>query len=421
MTRTEFGAFLWMSAAAVPAQFSDLAASGTELTLPPTRATAAPSQAIATSCSFTIACSGHATGTFAPNPATDCVASGTVGGQDYVSQVDSYSFQGTAGQGIMAVLRTTELSQAILFLLRASDNSVVKVHYRRSGTGAVPLGMVLPETTTYLLQVASFSTPTTSEHYTLDFACETGGQPDLSFHYFPDGWSGPVVVSNVQGSYVDTLSPSTSDTLYLDIAESNMGTAPVSSSYSTDVELDGRMLGTLNNDNLLPGWDVYWSDLPIGSGLAPGPHTLTLRMDTGGSVAETNEDDNTYTKTFTVAGAGQQACTEDSFTLCLDNARYRVRTTWSKTDGSSGQGHAIALTADTGYFWFFNSSNVEAIVKVLEGCGINGHRWVFAGGLTNVLVNLSVTDTVTGTTQTYTNPQGTAFQPIQDTSAFPCN
>jgi hypothetical protein len=31
---------------------------------------------------------------------------------------------------------------------------------------------------------------------------------------------------------------------------------------------------------------------------------------------------------------------------------------------------------------------------------------------------LTVTDTQTGTIETYTNPQGTPFEPIQDTNAF---
>ena len=58
------------------------------------------------------------------------------------------------------------------------------------------------------------------------------------------------------------------------------------------------------------------------------------------------------------------------------------------------------------------------IVKVLDGCDINGSRWVFAGGLTNVNVTLTVTDTQTGRVQTYINPQNTPYQPIQDTSTF---
>ena len=60
------------------------------------------------------------------------------------------------------------------------------------------------------------------------------------------------------------------------------------------------------------------------------------------------------------------------------------------------------------------------MVKVLEACGVNGYRWVFASGLTNVQVGLTVTDVVTGVTNTYNNPQSTAFKAVQDTKAFAC-
>ncbi len=78
----------------------------------------------------------------------------------------------------------------------------------------------------------------------------------------------------------------------------------------------------------------------------------------------------------------------------------------------------MQLTSDTGYLWFFGSANVEAVVKVLNGCGLGGHYWLFAGGLTNVNVVITVTDTQTGIQKMYVNPPKTKFQPIQDTSAF---
>ena len=122
---------------------------------------------------------------------------------------------------------------------------------------------------------------------------------------------------------------------------------------------------------------------------------------------------------FSDAPAGfSSVCTANATTLCLSNGRFKVQTHWATSDGQSGSGQAISLTGDTGYFWFFSSSNVEMIVKVLDACGINGSKWVFAGGLTNVNVVLTVTDTQTGSVRTYTNPQNTAFLPIQDTSAF---
>jgi len=83
-------------------------------------------------------------------------------------------------------------------------------------------------------------------------------------------------------------------------------------------------------------------------------------------------------------------------------------------------GQAKPLTADTGTFWFFSAANLEVVVKVLDGCGAGNHFWVFAGGLTNVHVVLTVTDTANGAVRIYQNPQGTPFAPLQDTSAFTC-
>ncbi|HEY6066369.1 MAG TPA: hypothetical protein VIY96_09450, partial [Thermoanaerobaculia bacterium] len=113
-------------------------------------------------------------------------------------------------------------------------------------------------------------------------------------------------------------------------------------------------------------------------------------------------------------------CVADSTTLCLNGGRFQVRTRWTTSAGQSGAGQAVAVTSDTGYFWFFSSNNVEMVVKAVTGCSFNSRYWVFAGGLTDVNVVMTVTDTQTGEVRTYTNPQGTPFQPIQDTSAFLC-
>ncbi len=107
-----------------------------------------------------------------------------------------------------------------------------------------------------------------------------------------------------------------------------------------------------------------------------------------------------------------------STTLRLHGGRFEVDVSWSAPGGLSGLGTPIRQGADTGDFWFFGPSNVEMVVKVLDGCGVNGHYWVFAGGLTNVHVAITVTDTQTAQVRTYSNPQGQVFQPIQDTSAF---
>ncbi len=120
----------------------------------------------------------------------------------------------------------------------------------------------------------------------------------------------------------------------------------------------------------------------------------------------------------TAAALTAGSCRPDASTLCLGNGRFRVTAAWRKPDGSTGAGAAVPITNDTGYFWFFDATNIEVVAKVLDGCGVNGHHWVFSGGLTNVEVTLTVTDTRTDTVKTYANPLGAPFEPIQDTSAF---
>lgn len=117
-----------------------------------------------------------------------------------------------------------------------------------------------------------------------------------------------------------------------------------------------------------------------------------------------------------VSGSGP--CVPTGENLCLRDNRFKLTAHWVRPNGQEGEGTAVQLTSDTGYFWFFNAANVEMVVKVLRGCNNNNRYWVFAGGLTNVAVELRVEDTLTSEVQVYTNPISTPFQPIQDTSAF---
>ena len=83
----------------------------------------------------------------------------------------------------------------------------------------------------------------------------------------------------------------------------------------------------------------------------------------------------------------------------------------------SGHGTAVPVTADTGYFWFFSDTNVELMVKVLDGRGVNGKFWVLYGALSNVQYTITIEDTLTGTVKRYNNASGTLAS-VADTSAF---
>lgn len=114
------------------------------------------------------------------------------------------------------------------------------------------------------------------------------------------------------------------------------------------------------------------------------------------------------------------ACIPDDQTLCLQNGRFEVTATWEDFDGNIGPGRANQVSGDTGELWFFEPNNGEILVKVLNGCVVEGFDsfWVFAAGLTNVGVTLTVTDTETSEQRVYENETGTPFQPILDTQAF---
>jgi len=111
-------------------------------------------------------------------------------------------------------------------------------------------------------------------------------------------------------------------------------------------------------------------------------------------------------------------CEQDAYTLCLAGGRFAVRAFWRNRQGSEDLAAKIPLSAGTGGFYFFDPTNFELLVKVLDGCAINDRFWVFAAGLTDVEVDVLVTDTFTGKVVTYHNEQGTAFVPVQDITSF---
>jgi ELWxxDGT repeat protein len=115
--------------------------------------------------------------------------------------------------------------------------------------------------------------------------------------------------------------------------------------------------------------------------------------------------------------AATGVCTPGAQRLCLGGGRFAVTATWKDFSGKTGTGTAVALTADTGYFWFFAPTNVEVILKVLDGRALTGKFWFFYGALSNVEYTLTVTDTQTGAVKTYKNPSG-QFGSVADTGAF---
>lgn len=146
-----------------------------------------------------------------------------------------------------------------------------------------------------------------------------------------------------------------------------------------------------------------------------GTHSVTIGVKRQGQTA-------TRTTTYSQAGtpcATAGSCTANATTLCLNQDRFRVRVKWTDFAGTSGSGQVAPCGADdSGIFWFFADDNWEMLVKVLDGCDLTDHYWVFFAATTTVRYELTVTDTHTGATKRYTNPLGVASPAITDTAAF---
>jgi hypothetical protein len=134
-----------------------------------------------------------------------------------------------------------------------------------------------------------------------------------------------------------------------------------------------------------------------------------------------------YTLAFTCPG-GSEACPASA--LCIDqnpgDRRFQIKVSYNTSQGGglSGSGNPIALSGEGvtegGLFWFFGATNPEMLIKIIDGCSLGGHFWVFYAATTNVGFTVTVTDTQTGHQVTYTNPDGHAAPPKQDTSALTC-
>ncbi len=114
-------------------------------------------------------------------------------------------------------------------------------------------------------------------------------------------------------------------------------------------------------------------------------------------------------------------CSPTASSYCLEDGRYRVAVSFHDFAGAAGTGATVPGSSwSSGLFWFFAPDNWELLVKVLDGCAVNGHVWVFASAATTVERELLVTDTQTGVERRYPTPAGHPAALLADTAAFPC-
>ncbi len=150
----------------------------------------------------------------------------------------------------------------------------------------------------------------------------------------------------------------------------------------------------------------------------PGFYDVTLSLSGAG-------EESRASRTFLVeANDPAGSCEAAPETLCLLDSRFAVTVDWRGADEAGGVASVARVgTNDSGLFWFFDDSNWEVLVKVLEGgCSVNGHVWVFTASTTDLGYTIRVEDTAAdaegGRIWEHSNAAGTPADAITDTRAF---
>lgn len=186
----------------------------------------------------------------------------------------------------------------------------------------------------------------------------------------------------------------------------------------------GPSLGGAFNVSTVGVWLTTGGVVTAPNGAHSARLSLRLQKQEGGGALQVHADN------VIMQLGSPPTCTPSATTLCIDDEpgdrRFRVTSTYQTVQqgGLSGSAHAVDLDVlgihQGGVFWFFNAGNPELLIKVLNGCPLNGKYWVFFSAGTNVGFTVDVLDTVTGQLFSHTNPDLTPAPPVQATSALPC-
>jgi hypothetical protein len=140
-----------------------------------------------------------------------------------------------------------------------------------------------------------------------------------------------------------------------------------------------------------PGNQIVLRAAPINPVPCPSPGLQTSRYT--GTLPPLPRDSYTAVLRFTGLNAAEESFTvsEPGPDLFLLGGRFVVNLSWLE-NGKARSAFAVPLTGQSGYFWFFDSRNIEVTVKILDGRFVNGHFWVFVASMTDVPFTLSVGD-----------------------------
>lgn len=147
-------------------------------------------------------------------------------------------------------------------------------------------------------------------------------------------------------------------------------------------------------------FDISNQPIPL-SPLPPGPYAFTF--DLGVLPAGLYHVDLDIAGQHTVSTFAVSAPLQG---LSLQGGQFQV-----KVLHGADAVPAVQLSDESGYFWFYDSANMEVTVKLLDGRGVNGHYWLFAASMTDQPFTIQLLDlrgacTGADCVKTYTSTAG---------------
>jgi plastocyanin len=133
--------------------------------------------------------------------------------------------------------------------------------------------------------------------------------------------------------------------------------------------------------------------------LAAGVESFTDSGLPGGATFQYRISNGVSAVSNIVAGAtdGAAAPCDEANALCLDGGRFEAMV--------EGPGP---------------SDDPQLLINLRDGCGVNGHRWLYFATVADVEITVKVRDTQTGRTWAYFKPSGSVPAPVRDVEAFSC-
>jgi subtilisin-like proprotein convertase family protein len=132
--------------------------------------------------------------------------------------------------------------------------------------------------------------------------------PDLRANYTPSGWSAPIVVSPVSLTTIDGTIYA-GQTAYIDWAILNDSTVPATGTFYIALYIDDIYITEWSGSNLNGGYYAFVKDYQRT--FTAGNHTLKIKADYKNNIAESNENNNEYSRTITVIANQPDLIVED--------------------------------------------------------------------------------------------------------------